>query len=190
VRREGLTAALWRVDNIIEIYRVTLEGRKMFGRMWAGFGPFRERFFARGDLKYLILDLLKDKPMHGYDIIRALQDQFGGFYAPSPGAIYPTLQMLEDMGYVTSVQQEGKKVYTITDEGKRFLEERKEALEEIRARFSNWWHCWGPAYRELWDLAFAFRRGGPWRHVSPEKLQRIREVISRARQEIEAILGE
>jgi len=162
----------------------------MFTRPWVGFGPFRGRLFGRGDLKYLILDLLKDRPMHGYDIIRALQEQFGGFYAPSPGAVYPTLQMLEDMGYVTPTQQEGKRVYTITAEGQRFLAERREALEEIRARFSGWWDWWGPAYRELWDLAHAFRRRAPWQRVGPEKLRRIREVVARARQEIEAILGE
>lgn len=163
----------------------------MFVRSWAGPGPFRgRRFFGRGDLKYLILDVLKDKPMHGYDIIQALQEQFGGFYAPSAGAVYPTLQMLEDMGHVTSSQQDGRKVYTITTEGQQFLGERKQALDEIRERFSHWWGWWGPAYRELWDLGHAFRRRGPWHRVNPEKVRRIREVVARARQEIETILNE
>jgi len=162
----------------------------MFGMPWVGRGPFRGRFFGRGDLKYLILDLLKDRPMHGYDIIRALQDQFGGFYAPSPGAVYPTLQMLEDMGYVTASLLDGKKVYAITAEGQHFLTERREAVEDIRTRFGRWWDWWGPAYRELWDLGHALRSRAPWHRVNPEKLRRIREVIARARQEIEGILGE
>ena len=90
-----------------------------FGRRWGGCGGSHqgpggpgERFFGRGDLKYVILDLLKDQPRHGYDIIRALEDRMGGQYRPSPGSVYPTLQMLEDLGYVTSSQQEGKKVYS------------------------------------------------------------------------------
>ncbi|MDQ7820970.1 MAG: PadR family transcriptional regulator [Armatimonadota bacterium] len=162
----------------------------MFARPWMGFGPFRERLFGKGDLKVLILDLLKDRPMHGYDIIRSLQEQFGGFYAPSPGAVYPTLQMLEDMGYVTSSQQDGKKVYAITDEGRRFLTERQEAVEDIRSRFSHWWDWWGPAYREMWDLFHTLRSRGPWQRITPEKLRRIRDVMARARREIEAILRE
>ena len=58
----------------------------------------RSRFFERGDLKYVILDLLTDKPRHGYEIIRELEDRFHGFYTPSAGKVYPTLQLLEDMG--------------------------------------------------------------------------------------------
>lgn len=78
----------------------------MFVRPW---GPWPgARWIGRGDLKYLILDVLKDRPMHGYDVLRALQERFGGFYGPSPGAVSPTLQMLEDMGYLTSTQREGR----------------------------------------------------------------------------------
>jgi DNA-binding PadR family transcriptional regulator len=77
-------------------------------------GSRRGTSFQRGDLKYVILDLLKDKPRHGYDIIRELEERSYGFYKPSPGVIYPTLQMLEEMGYASSTEQEGKKVYSIT----------------------------------------------------------------------------
>ena len=68
------------------------------------------RLFEKGDLKYVILDLLKDKPSHGYEIIRALEERFHGFYSPSAGSIYPTLQLLEDMGHVKSSEADGKKV--------------------------------------------------------------------------------
>ncbi|MCL4531710.1 MAG: PadR family transcriptional regulator, partial [Actinobacteria bacterium] len=112
---------------------------------WGGpWGPlrFRHRMFERGDLKYVILELLAEKPMHGYEVIRALEEKSGGFYSPSPGAVYPTLQMLEDLGHVTSSQQDGKRVYRITDEGKAFLAERKETVEGIhgrtRSRFGPW----------------------------------------------------
>ena len=82
----------------------------MWSRREFRFDQFRRQMFERGDLKYVILEQLKDKPAHGYELIKALEERFGGFYAPSPGAVYPTLQMLEDMGYVSSVQQDGRKV--------------------------------------------------------------------------------
>jgi DNA-binding PadR family transcriptional regulator len=153
--------------------------------------PFiRERFFARGDLKYVILDLLRDRPMHGYEVLRALQDRFGGFYAPSPGAVYPTLQMLEDMGYLTSTQQEGKRVYALTEEGRAFLERGQATLKEVEERFGDWRCLWAAVYRELWDLGLSLRRAGPWRRPQREQLARIREVLARAREEVEAILRE
>jgi len=82
----------------------------MWSRREFRFDQFRRQMFERGDLKYVILDQLKDKPAHGYELIKALEERFGGFYAPSPGAIYPTLQMLEAMGYVSSVQEVGRKI--------------------------------------------------------------------------------
>ena len=81
-------------------------------------GSRRQRVGRRGDLKYVILSLLAEEPMHGYEIIRRLEAESGGLYSPSPGSVYPTLQMLEDQGYVISEQQEGKRVYRITAEGR------------------------------------------------------------------------
>ena len=77
----------------------------------------------RGDIKYHLLEVLKDGPRHGYEIISELEQRSGG-HRPSPGSVYPTLQMLEEGGYLTSEQIEGKKVYTITDAGLKLLEER------------------------------------------------------------------
>ncbi len=67
----------------------------MFGRHFFEFGEFgrRTRMFEKGDFKYILLDLLKEKPSHGYEIIRALEDRFHGFYVPSAGSVYPTLQL-------------------------------------------------------------------------------------------------
>ena len=100
--------------------------------MW-GEHPFlgRESHFQKGDLKYVILDLLKDKPRYGYEVIRELEERSHGFYSPSAGVVYPTLQMLEEMGYASAAEQDGKKVYSITDEGRQFLTERKDFTEEI-----------------------------------------------------------
>src|SRR5207244_1315828 len=101
----------------------------MWSRREFRFDQFRRQRFERGDLKYVILDQLKDKPAHGYELIKALEERFGGFYAPSPGAVYPTLHMLEDMGYVSSVQEDGRKVYSITDAGRSFMNERQPQVD-------------------------------------------------------------
>jgi len=98
-------------------------------------GHRRKRMFKRGDLKYVILAFLKEEPMHGYEIIRRLEEDSGGTYSPSPGSIYPTLQMLEDQGFVVSEQEDGKKVYRITDEGSAFLDKHTHRLEDIFGRF-------------------------------------------------------
>lgn len=160
---------------------------------WFDFDRIHGRLFEKGDLKYVILQLVSERPVHGYEVIRALEERFGG-YTPSAGAVYPTLQMLEDMAYVTSTQQDGKRVYSITDEGRRFLEEQKEVVEGIRRRTSSWWN---PRLRDemhgmkhdFQDFAHTMRRRGR-AYTNPETIRRIREVIGRARQEIEEILRE
>ena len=105
------------------------------------FHGFRhESPFQKGDLKYVILDLLKDKPRYGYEIIRALEERSHGFYKPSPGVVYPTLQMLEEMGYANSTERDGKKVYTITAEGRQFLDERSDLADEVRRHMRHHWN--------------------------------------------------
>jgi DNA-binding PadR family transcriptional regulator len=76
-------------------------------------------------MRLVILRLIREKPMHGYEIIKALEEQFHGCYTPSAGSVYPTLQMLEDQGYVRIVEEGGKKIYHITPEGEAFLDNKK-----------------------------------------------------------------
>jgi len=109
----------------------------MFRRHFEGFDR-RYRFFGKGDLKYVILDLLKDKPSHGYEIIRDLEDRFHGLYSPSAGSVYPTLQLLEDLDYVKAAEQDGKKVYTITESGLKFLKESEETVGRIKGHMHDW----------------------------------------------------
>lgn len=168
--------------------------------MWSrDFRRFGRQVFDRGDLKYVILDLLKDKPAHGYELIRALEDRFGGFYSPSPGAVYPTLQMLEDMGYVSADQQEGRKVYSITDAGRSYLNERQPQVDEMFRRVRERWGAeWGPhAHRmmhdlreDLRDLSRSFADEARRRWPDPDQQRRIRDVIARAKDEIKRILDE
>jgi DNA-binding PadR family transcriptional regulator len=168
--------------------------------MWSrDFRRFGRQMFDRGDLKYVLLDLLKDKPAHGYELIRALEERFGGFYSPSPGAVYPTLQMLEDMGYVNADQQEGRKVYTITDSGRSYLNERQPQVEEMFRRVrERWGEEWGPqAHRmmhdlraDLGDFTRSFTEEARRRWPNPDQQRRIREVIARAKAEVRTILDE
>jgi DNA-binding PadR family transcriptional regulator len=160
-------------------------------RFFHGFGG--ESPFGRGDLKYVILDLIKQKPSYGYEIIRGLEERSHGFYTPSPGVVYPTLQMLEEMGYASSVERDGKKVYTITEEGNKFLAERKEQAEEVRKHMKRHWN---PENMDIiMDMMGDFRELGRLmkqraRSIEPDKMKKVREVIASATKDIKAILGE
>jgi DNA-binding PadR family transcriptional regulator len=158
------------------------------------FFPFERhsRIFEKGDLKYVILSLLKDKPSHGYEIIRALENYFHGFYTPSAGSVYPTLQMLDDMGYVSSSERDGKKVYTISAEGLKFLQEQQVTIDKIKEHMSEWWHPRN--IEEFHDTIDELRNlgrlvGRKAHHLGPEKWTRIKEVVSRTCRDIEEILG-
>jgi DNA-binding PadR family transcriptional regulator len=151
----------------------------------------RSRLFEKGDLKYVILDLLKDKPAHGYEIIRALEERFHGFYSPSAGSVYPTLQLLEDMGYLKSTEQDGKKVYTITEEGNKFLREREETVDKIKDHMRGCWEYrddFHETFHELRDIAHIIKRKA--QRMDPDKLARIKEVIAKACKDIETIVAE
>src|SRR5262249_8587950 len=84
----------------------------------------------RGDVKYFILEILAEGPRDGYDVITALEQKSGGRYRPSPGSVYPTLQLLEDGGFATVEAVDGKRVYTITEAGRALLE-RKPASSDV-----------------------------------------------------------
>ena len=149
------------------------------------------RLFHKGDFKYLVLDLLKDKPSYGYEIIQALASRFHGFYTPSAGVVYPTLQLLEEMGYITASQQNGKKVYTITEEGRKFLSEQEKVSAEIKDRAASWWNPdihgdFHEMMHEIGDLARLIAHRS--RKADAEQLRKVREVIHKTKGEIEAIL--
>src|SRR5690242_11834440 len=106
------------------------------GRHWRGRAG---RLFEQGDLKYVILRLLEEKPRHGYEIIKELESRFGGSYVPSPGTVYPTLTMLEDMGVARAAPdgEGGKKVYEITAEGRKYLAEHSTTVDDIFDRIAR-----------------------------------------------------
>src|SRR2546428_3476838 len=94
-------------------------------------GGRRRQWFESGDMKYVILKVVKDKPRHGYEVMKELEDQMHGCYSPSPGTVYPTLQWLEDEGLVVAKDVEGKNVYEITDAGRKFLDEHRDMVDDI-----------------------------------------------------------
>lgn len=93
------------------------------------------RLLGHGDLKLLLLALIEQQPRHGYELIRTIEEMFHGQYSPSPGAVYPTLTMLEELGHASVAnEQGGRKLYAITDEGRAFLAENRTAVEAMTER--------------------------------------------------------
>ena len=111
------------------------------GEHWGGRGrggPRIGRLLEHGDLRFVILALLKDKPSHGYELIRALEERTGGSYRPSPGVIYPTLSLLEDEGFARPTGAEGgRKAFKITETGLEALERNKPAVDAVFARLDE-----------------------------------------------------
>lgn len=160
------------------------------GGRWGG-GPGRGRVFGHGDLKYVVLSLLAEKPRHGYEIIKELEERVGGAYSPSPGTVYPTLSLLEDLGYAAVRTEEGnRKVYEITDEGRRHLEENREAVDDIFDRVDEFGSFFfGPAMaglgRAFGGLGRATFRAAMRHQGDEEWTRRVREILERATREVE-----
>jgi DNA-binding PadR family transcriptional regulator len=168
------------------------DGPEGFGR-WGGFGGFGGprggRPLGHGDLRLLLLSLIGEKPRHGYDLIKAIEERFAGGYAPSPGAVYPTLTMLEEQDLIRAEASDGsKKLFAITPDGEAFLKANDAEVQGIFARidlaataFAR--HSAPDEVREAWKTlkqAMNMRRM-PW---TDEETARIRTILARAAQEI------
>src|ERR1700683_5570027 len=100
-------------------------------------GAGARRVFDHGDLRFLVLKLIADKPRHGYELMKAIEEELGGAYSPSPGVIYPTLTMLEDLGYTAVAAEGNKKLYTITAEGTAFLAANQAQVDAVLGRLKE-----------------------------------------------------
>ena len=161
------------------------------GRRGPWFGPEEgnERRARRGDVKFMLLEAIAERPMHGYDVMQYLEQRNEGRYRPSPGSVYPTLQMLEDGGFLTSETVDGKRVYSITGTGRELLKERNAdaAAEDDTGDAGQ-----GGEWREMRHSArrlYEALRGGFERN-DPATWQRIRKVVDDARREIYQILAD
>ena len=162
-----------------------------FGRRGFGPGGGRPRMFEQGDLRFVVLKLLGEKPSHGYEIIKAVEERFGGAYAPSPGIVYPTLTLLEEQGLIAVVETEGpRKLYGLTDAGRAELAASAPDIDRVFARMSELRQRFGGGaapeiMRAMDNLKTALRlkiaRG------TPEDVSRITGVLDRAAREIETL---
>jgi DNA-binding PadR family transcriptional regulator len=172
------------------------EGRHGFGRPWGrgGFGgrmPFAARVFGGDDLKIVLLQLINEKPSHGYELMKAIEEKLNGAYSPSPGLIYPTLTWLEEMGYATVSTSEGsKKLYTITDDGKKFLAEKKSVVDAIFERMNEAGNSYGHGrapqiLRAVENFRYALRLKTTQGQMTPEQIQKIADAIDAAAKLVE-----
>jgi DNA-binding PadR family transcriptional regulator len=166
---------------------------------WADFcGPstgfrgrrHRGRMFDRGDLRYMILTLLAEQPMHGYEVMQALSREAAGLYTPSAGSVYPVLQLLQDQGYVTSDERDGKRVYSITDAGREFLKENSDRVDDVFDRISDYTSRFrGSEMRDLTRSFIKFAQVSFEEAVrgagDTQKLDELKDILERATREME-----
>lgn len=162
------------------------DGGSMGGRGGFGRGGGGGRMFGPGDLRLLLLSLIEEKQRHGYELIKDLETKFGGAYAPSPGSVYPTLTLLEELGHVRAATTEGsKRLFEITDEGRRYLRENEAMLTSIRKRMAMAVRANEMPPRDIHfamhtlKAALMFHRG--W---SDEETERVRRILEAAAEEI------
>jgi DNA-binding PadR family transcriptional regulator len=164
-------------------------GGRHFGGPWGG--RFRGRVFDTGDLRFVILRLIAEKPSYGYEIIKEIEERLGGSYAPSPGVVYPTLTLLEELGYVTvSVGDGTKKLHTITPEGKAALEANKPAVDALFERMEQAGAAFGRGrapqiMRAVENFRMALRLKTSQGSLNEEQVRRIVEAIDAAVKQIE-----
>ncbi|MGW1029548.1 PadR family transcriptional regulator [Streptomyces sp. NPDC002577] len=162
------------------------------GGPWGGRGgrggPGGPRGRARrGDVRASILALLKDRPMHGYEMIREIGERSGGVWKPSPGSVYPTLQLLEDEGLIASADQGGKKLFSLTESGREAADEVPEAPWEEAGRGVDW-----EALHEIRQAGFGLMEafGQVWKTGTKEQREKALSVINEARKKLYLILAD
>ncbi|NBM16437.1 PadR family transcriptional regulator [Streptomyces sp. GC420] len=180
-------------------------GRGEFEGLRAAFGPFGPPFGGgpwggpgrgrggprgrarRGDVRASILALLKDRPMHGYEMIQEIAERSGGAWKPSPGSVYPTLQLLEDEGLIASESDAGKKLFTLTESGRAAAGAGPDAPWEEAGRGIDW-----ETVNDIRQAGFGLMEafGQVWKTGTPDQRQKAITVINEARKKLYLILAE
>jgi DNA-binding PadR family transcriptional regulator len=177
------------------------ERRHARGGFGFGGGPFgghhrggrSGRVFDHGDLRYVLLQLIAEKPRHGYELIKMIEEQFGGMYSPSPGVVYPTLTLLEELGYVRAENSGNtKRLYSLSEEGANHLDANRALVDRIFSRMAEMSRAIGggpaPEIRRAMgnlEMALSIRLGkGP---LDAGQVQAITQALDRAAGEVERI---
>ena len=169
-------------------------------RSWFGFEPhghrsepwgWRRRFFESGEVRLALLSLLSERPMHGYELMKEMEARSGGMYQASAGTVYPNLQQLEDEGLVRmEVPDDGKRVYSITEEGRKALKEEAPGVERIWSRASAWddWRdAFSPGGTEVMGPLMRIARAA-FRAAArgdTAQVERVREVLRKTGEQLE-----
>lgn len=153
-------------------------------------GGGRRRLFDQGDLRLIILKLAAETPRHGYEIIKLVEDKSGGAYTPSPGIVYPTLTLLEELGYVAQSASDGaKKLYAITQDGKAFLDQNRATVDDLMARMDKIGAAQGETspqiLRAIDNLRSALRLRLAQGGIGGDQSQAIADALDKAAKKIE-----
>ncbi len=168
-------------------------GHGGFGRGFGReFGQGRERMFDAGEIRLVILRLLSSEPSYGYQLIKSMEARLGGGYTPSAGVVYPTLTMLEEEGLIAATETSGKKVYSVTEEGLKYLEANKERVGQLFERLEETGRGFRRGRSPELMKAFMDLRGAVtskvWRrNATPEQIKKVAEAIHAAAKAIDEL---
>lgn len=160
-------------------------------RGWGREERMDRRVFAHGEMRLVLLALIAEKPAHGYELIKEIEERLKGAYAPSPGLVYPTLNLLEETGMVSVEAQEGgKKLFTIAPDGKAQLKLSKKQVEEIFERMDKVGRHHGRAaapeiVRAMHNVKFALRVKSESRELSRAQIEAVAKILDEAAWQIE-----
>lgn len=166
---------------------------EMWGRHGRFGGDFGGRLFDNGELRFVILQMIAEKPSYGYELIKAIEERLSGIYAPSAGVVYPTLTLLEEEGFATVTSAEGgKKLYAITDAGKQELKANKILVDALFARIGKVGAAFGRGrapqiMRAMHNFKLALKLRFAQGELTKEQLSKIAEIIDAAAKGIESI---
>ena len=164
------------------------------GRGWPDLFGERPVRAERGNVRYLVLDAVSETPRHGYEIMAVIEQRSGTSYRPSPGVIYPTLQMLEELGHVKVSERDGKKVYAITAAGTRDLDEHREDVTAFYEQSEDVWGDHGDALHDVMDrvktLMRGFARAARRGRLTPSRMAKVRTILDEAVQKLAVLLDE
>lgn len=172
-------------------------GAETFGN-WAPFGfGQRQRFFEFGEIRLAVLSLLKEGPKHGYQLMKEMTERSGGMYRASAGSIYPTLQQLEDEGFIESDRDEGRRTYRITVAGRNELDKDPEGVRRIWERAERW-EDWGKWFSPdtvgfiapLGQIVKSTMKAAKWAAGHHDREERLRALIKQVCSEIENLTKE